>query len=63
MLVLTYTGIYLISNSWQDFTTHPTYISWEDLNAPISKVHFPGIAICDINKISRRQATIYAHQV
>ncbi|KAG5865679.1 hypothetical protein JTB14_020630 [Gonioctena quinquepunctata] len=39
---------------------NPTVTSLESSNVPSSQVPFPGISICNINKISRRKAIQYA---
>lgn len=39
-----------------EFAKTPTVITLETNNNPISVVEFPGVAICDVNRISRRAA-------
>ncbi|KAF2898621.1 hypothetical protein ILUMI_07554 [Ignelater luminosus] len=52
--------IRLVLFSWNEFMANPTVITLENSNYPIRYVDFPGISICNLNKISRKRAFKYA---
>ncbi|XP_066261791.1 pickpocket protein 28-like [Euwallacea similis] len=47
---------YITTNIWQDWTEEPFYITSDSISIPVTEVDFPGIAICDVNKISKNKA-------
>ncbi|KAK9876129.1 hypothetical protein WA026_011246 [Henosepilachna vigintioctopunctata] len=50
------TVIYLNLYMWGMFITDPTIVTLEKFTLPIREVPFPGISVCDINRISRKAA-------
>lgn len=53
----------MIAHTWIDTYKSPLIISLEGTNYPVRKVPFPGVAICNINKISKKRFTQFVHQV
>lgn len=51
---------YIILSAWDNFTITPLVTSLFDTLYPIKLVSFPGIAICNNNRISKRAAYEYA---
>ncbi|KAJ3643910.1 hypothetical protein Zmor_015337 [Zophobas morio] len=41
---------------WDKLTRNPTLTTLENTNFPVSKVPFPGVSICNLNKISKKKA-------
>lgn len=62
-LLIVSLGAFLIGSYWDDFTNSPTYVSWENSNAPIAGVDFPGVAICDVNKLSKVKVIAFVEEV
>lgn len=50
----------IIASAWENFSITPLVTSLYDTLYPISLVPFPGIAICNNNRISKRAAYRYA---
>lgn len=48
--------IYITMNISKNWSTDSVYITLDPSNQQITHVDFPGVAICDINKISKRRA-------
>lgn len=44
----------------KEFDKTPTVITLESTNYPINDIEFPGIAICDVNRISKKAAKAFA---
>lgn len=44
----------------KDFDKTPTVITLASTNHPIDDIEFPGVAICDNNRISKKAARAYA---
>lgn len=53
----------IISSAWDNFSITPLVTSLYDTLYPIELVLFPGIAICNNNRISKRAAYQYALQL
>lgn len=58
--VVTIVAVYAMVNSlmisWYLFLLDPTVTTLEDTSYRISRINFPGVNVCDMNKISRRRA-------
>lgn len=52
--------MFLIKYTFEDFLTNPLVTSLESTTYPIKEVDFPGISICNVNKISKKRAIKYA---
>ncbi|CAH1374704.1 unnamed protein product, partial [Tenebrio molitor] len=53
----------LVLSLWQEFLTNPTVTTLESTYLPVNKIPYPGIAICNMNKISKKKATVFAKHV
>nr|CAI5868401.1 unnamed protein product [Callosobruchus analis] len=56
------TALFLV-HMWSDYLDTPTIVSYSGSNVPIQNVYFPGVAICNINKISKKKAMEYAEEI
>lgn len=45
---------------WLTYTKNAVIVTTESNNFPIYEVSFPGVAVCNINKISKRKAIEFA---
>ncbi|XP_028131581.1 sodium channel protein Nach-like [Diabrotica virgifera virgifera] len=54
---------FLINYTWQNFMKNPTMTTVEAMGSRLAEIPMPGISICNINKISRRKAQIYADEL
>ncbi|XP_044764367.1 sodium channel protein Nach-like isoform X2 [Coccinella septempunctata] len=54
--------IYLNLYMWQMFITDPTIVTLEKFTLPIREVPFPGVSICNINRISKKAAYAMAKE-
>lgn len=48
--------VYLFNILLTDYYKTPTVTTMESYKYPLKNVPFPGVALCNINKISRKQA-------
>lgn len=48
--------VVMITMMWQRFNESPTSTTIESTNYPISKVEFPAITVCNLNKIREESA-------
>ena len=48
--------ILMVVTLYNDFLNNPTVTSLEDASFPVTRVPFPGISVCSVNKISKRKA-------
>ncbi|KAJ3642287.1 hypothetical protein Zmor_025087 [Zophobas morio] len=46
----------MVVTLYNDFLNNPTVTSLEDASFPVTRVPFPGISVCSVNKISKRKA-------
>lgn len=46
-----------------DYAGSPTVTAIENGNLRVQQVDFPGVAICNVNKISYKEATVVAHEM
>ncbi|KAF5306574.1 hypothetical protein FQR65_LT07301 [Abscondita terminalis] len=58
-----YGTVSLLLFSWNEFVEEPTVTILENSEYPISLVPFPGISICDLNKINRRKVEAFAEEL
>lgn len=54
---------WLMVTAMNYYTAHATVTTLYDTLYPIEKVPFPGISICNNNRISLRAATMLAHEL
>lgn len=54
------TSIYFVHNMWQTYSKNAVIVTTESNNFPIHEVKFPGVALCNMNKISKRKAIEFA---
>lgn len=52
-----------IIENWNDLNKDPLYIMTEDFSLELTNVAFPGVAICNINKISKKRVTELARSL
>lgn len=55
--------VYFVMQIWVDFIAKPTATTIESTQYPIWLVPFPAIAICPVNKISKKKAEAYADKL
>ncbi|XP_026467426.1 sodium channel protein Nach-like, partial [Ctenocephalides felis] len=55
--------VYFVLQIWVDFVAKPTATTIESTQYPIWEVPFPAIAICPVNKISKKKAEAYAEKL
>lgn len=53
-------AVYIFVYALDIFAAKPTVTSLESVNYPIHDVPFPAVAICPVNKISKKAAMAYA---
>lgn len=53
--------IFCVLQLWQVFMASPTATTLTNTNYPVEKVPFPGVSICNINKISKSRAEYLAN--
>lgn len=53
-------ALYLVGQTWEDFTTNPTVTTLVSQNYPVNKVPFPAVALCNTNRLSRQAVMEYA---
>jgi hypothetical protein len=46
--------------AWNDFTSQPTFTTLESQTYSVTQLDFPGVSVCNINKISKKAAVEYA---
>ncbi|KAK4878227.1 hypothetical protein RN001_010733 [Aquatica leii] len=63
LVIALYCTVTLLLFSWNQFVEEPTVIILENPHFPISLVPFPGISICDLNKISRRKVETFSKEL
>lgn len=54
---------YIFLYAFDAFANKPTYTSLESVNYPIYEIDFPAIAVCPVNKISKKAALAYATEL
>lgn len=54
---------YILFFALDGFVSKPTFTSLETLDHPTWEIPFPAVAICSVNKISRRAAMEYAFEL
>lgn len=52
--------VYIFLKAFDDFAAKPTFTSLESMNHPVWEVSFPAVAVCSVNKISKKAAMQYA---
>lgn len=62
LLLLGFT-IYLILHVWNVYVENATFVTRVSGNLPIAEIEFPGVAICNINKISKKKAIEFAKEL
>lgn len=55
--------IYLFKILLMDYYSTSTVTTMESYKYPLSNVAFPGVAVCNINKISRKRAMSLAQEL
>lgn len=55
--------IYIISSAYIDFSESPLVTKLHDTLYPIKNIPFPGVAVCNNNRISRRAAEKFAEEL
>nr|XP_015836317.1 PREDICTED: pickpocket protein 19-like isoform X2 [Tribolium castaneum] len=55
IILIVYT-IYMVVTLWDKFLIHPTVTTLVSSTFPVNQVPFPGVAVCSINKISKKRA-------
>lgn len=53
-------AVFIVLRAWLDFSATPTFTTLSSQQSPIWVVPFPGIAICNVNKLSRTKSREYA---
>ncbi|CAH2000835.1 unnamed protein product [Acanthoscelides obtectus] len=48
---------------WEDYLETPTIVTQSSSNIPIQNVYFPALAVCNMNKISKKKAVEYAQEI
>ncbi|XP_063697897.1 pickpocket protein 28-like [Culicoides brevitarsis] len=61
--IFAFCSVTIVINSWIGFTENPLMTKLHTTLYPSSKVAFPGIAICNVNRISRRAAVRFAEEL
>lgn len=56
-------AIYIVLQTWFEFTSNPTFTTLLSKQYQTFQVPFPGIAICNINKISRQSVERYVKRL
>lgn len=51
---------YIFVYAFDVFSAKPTFTTLESVNYPVSELDFPAIAVCPVNKISKKAALEYA---
>lgn len=51
---------YIFLHTFDGFVSKPTFTSLEKVDYPIHEIDFPAVAVCPVNKISKRAAMNYA---
>lgn len=51
---------YIFLYAFDGFVAKPTFTSLESVNYPIREIDFPAVAVCPVNKISKKAALNYA---
>lgn len=51
---------YIFLYAFDGFVAKPTFTSLESVNYPIREIYFPAVAVCSVNKISKKAAMDYA---
>lgn len=54
---------YIFLYAFDGFAAKPTFTSLESVNYPVHDIEFPAVAICSVNKISRKAALAYATEL
>jgi acid-sensing ion channel, other len=54
---------YIILEAWTGFTENPLVTTLHDTIYPVSEVPFPGIVLCDNNRISRTAAEAFSREL
>lgn len=54
---------YIFLYAFDIFSANPTFTSLESVNYPIHEIDFPAVAICPVNKISKKAALAYATEL
>lgn len=54
---------YIFVFALDGFVSKPTFTSLDNIKHPISAIPFPAVAICSVNKISRKAAMDYAFEL
>lgn len=65
-IVLVFTllfSVYIATSGVLNFNENPTFTSLQSQQYPTSKVPFPAVCVCSINKISRKAALEYAEEL
>lgn len=55
--------IYLTHHAWEKFMRTPVITTLESTDYPVNEVYFPGISICNINKVDRKRAEALANRL
>lgn len=53
-------AVYIFLTALEGFSSKPAFTALKSVKHPIWKVPFPAVAICSVNKISKRAARDYA---
>lgn len=53
--------IYFLNSMWEIYTNDSVIVTTESKNFPLYEVNFPGVAICNVNKISKKKAVAFAN--
>ncbi|XP_057668011.1 sodium channel protein Nach-like [Diorhabda carinulata] len=54
---------FLLKHLWKDFLIDPVLVTEDSDQIPVQKISFPGVAVCSVNKISKRKAKILAENL
>lgn len=55
--------IYLTVHAWEKFMRTPVITTLESTEYPITDVNFPGVSICNVNKVDRKRAEALAKRL
>ncbi|CAG9863576.1 unnamed protein product [Phyllotreta striolata] len=50
----------ILQTLWNDYVNNPIFIARDPVDIPVTEISFPGVAICNINKISKKRALRFA---
>lgn len=56
-------AFFFLIDIWTNFTSNPTITTLDNQNYPISRVSYPAVGLCNVNRLSKTMLAKYADEL